>query len=180
MSERCRLGRLHPWNNPRSSAKRPFPPSLIRNDFAGPTSDLKHLDRSLVSSIAWTATAKWIVQTLSWASTLLVVRLLAPADYGIVGMAAAFLAFLQPFCDFGIAAAIVQGRQLSDEHIARLNGFAIGLGPGDRRRRGDIYRVAGVVLSAAPACRARVRNSAMKRKRWRSPRCRPASRLPRS
>jgi PST family polysaccharide transporter len=81
-----------------------------------------------VASIAWTGAAKWLVQTLSWASTLVVVRLLQPADYGVVGMAAASLALLQPLCDFGIAAAIVQGRDLSAEYIARLNGFAITLG----------------------------------------------------
>lgn len=93
-----------------------------------PPTDLGLLDRSLLSSIAWTAAAKWIAQTLSWAGTLVVVRLLDPTDYGIMGMATAFLALLQPLCDFGIAAAIVQGRDLSETHIARLNGFAIGLG----------------------------------------------------
>jgi PST family polysaccharide transporter len=90
--------------------------------------DLKRLDRSLLASIAWTAAAKWIVQTLSWASTLIVVRLLVPSDYGVVGMATAFLALLQPLCDFGIAAAIVQGRHLTSQQIARLNGLAIALG----------------------------------------------------
>jgi PST family polysaccharide transporter len=92
------------------------------------TRDLSRLDRSLVASIAWTAAAKWMVQTLSWASTLIVVRLLVPSDYGLVGMATAFLALLQPLCDFGIAAAIVQGQQLTSRQIARLNGLAISLG----------------------------------------------------
>lgn len=93
-----------------------------------PPADLGLLDRSLLSSIAWTAAAKWVAQTLSWAGTLVVVRLLDPAAYGTVGMATAFLALLQPLCDFGIAAAVVQGRQLTDAHVARLNGLAISLG----------------------------------------------------
>lgn len=90
--------------------------------------DLRALDRSMLSSLAWTGVAKWTVQALSWASTIIIVRLLSPADYGVVGMAGAFLAMLQPICDLGIGAAIVQGRQLSANQIARLNGFAIFLG----------------------------------------------------
>jgi O-antigen/teichoic acid export membrane protein len=90
--------------------------------------DLSALDRSMLSSIAWTGAAKWTVQALSWASTIVIVRLLSPTDYGVVGMAGAFLAMLQPICDLGIGAAIVQGRQLTANQIARLNGFAILLG----------------------------------------------------
>ena len=90
--------------------------------------DVGALDRSMLSSIAWTGGAKWTVQALSWVSTIVVVRLLSPSDYGLVGMAAVFLALLQPICDLGIGSAIVQGRHLSDTEIARLNGFAVFLG----------------------------------------------------
>lgn len=82
----------------------------------------------MLSSLAWTGAAKWTVQTLSWISTIVVVRLLSPSDYGVVGMAGAFLALLQPLCDFGIGAAIVQGRNLTTDQIARLNGFSLCLG----------------------------------------------------
>src|SRR6185503_15435474 len=92
------------------------------------TTELRALDRALLSSIAWTGAAKWIVQALSWISTIVVVRLLSPTDYGVVGMASTFLAILAPLCDFGIGAAIVQGRGLSRDQIARLNGFALLLG----------------------------------------------------
>jgi O-antigen/teichoic acid export membrane protein len=59
---------------------------------------------------------------------LVVVHFLTPADYGIVGMAAAFVAVLQPICDFGIGAAVVQGRGLAREQIGQLHGFAVLLG----------------------------------------------------
>ncbi|HEY9227467.1 MAG TPA: lipopolysaccharide biosynthesis protein [Gemmatimonadaceae bacterium] len=96
---------------------------------AEPTSrDLDALDRSMLSGLAWTGAAKWGVQVLSWASTIFVVRLLTPTDYGIVGMAAAFLTLLQPLSDFGIAAAVVQDRTLSRQQITRLSGFAALLG----------------------------------------------------
>jgi teichuronic acid exporter len=90
--------------------------------------DLAALDRSMLSGLAWTGAAKWGVQALSWVSTIFVVRLLTPTDYGIVGMAAAFVGFLQPLSDFGIAAAVVQERTLSRNQVARLSGFAVFLG----------------------------------------------------
>ena len=95
---------------------------------AGTPPDLPALDRSVLSGLAWTGAAKWTVQVLSWASTLVVVRLLSPTDYGIVGMAGAFVALLQPVCDFGVGATVVQGRALAREQIAQLHGFAILVG----------------------------------------------------
>jgi len=92
------------------------------------TPDLRSLDRSVWAGVAWTGAAKWTVQALSWASMLVVVRFLSPVDYGIAGMAATFVAVLQPICDFGIGAAVVQGRTLTHEQIGRLHGFAVLLG----------------------------------------------------
>jgi PST family polysaccharide transporter len=92
------------------------------------TTDLRALDRAMLSSIAWTGAAKWTVQALSWISTIFVVRLLSPTDYGIVGMAATFLAILAPLCDFGIWTAIVQGTAVTRDQIERLNGFSLALG----------------------------------------------------
>ncbi len=89
---------------------------------------MRALDRSLVSSIAWTGAAKWAVQVLSWACTVLVVRLLTPAQYGIFGMAAVVVGILQLACEFGVGAAIVQGPNLTREQAGRLSGFAVSLG----------------------------------------------------
>ena len=47
------------------------------------------LDRSLASGIAWSGGMTAVTQTIRWGAALLVVRLLEPADYGIVGMAMA-------------------------------------------------------------------------------------------
>jgi PST family polysaccharide transporter len=90
--------------------------------------DLTSLDRSVWSGLAWTGAARWTAQALSWASTLVVVRLLTPTDYGIVGMASAFVAILQPVCDLGVGAAVVQNRSLSKRQIDELHGFAILVG----------------------------------------------------
>jgi len=55
----------------------------------------RELDQSLLRGIAWTGGARWATQLLSWASTLVVARLLSPSDYGLVGMAMVYLGFVQ-------------------------------------------------------------------------------------
>lgn len=88
----------------------------------------KSLDRSLILGVAWTAGMKWGTQILSWASTLVVARLLTPTDYGLFGMAMVFQGFLAPIYDLGIGAAIIQRRDLGEDDVARLGGLTLLLG----------------------------------------------------
>src|SRR5438034_8879255 len=48
----------------------------------------------LLGGLAWTAASKWSAQVFSWGSTVIVVRLLSPQDFGVVGMATVFLGLL--------------------------------------------------------------------------------------
>ena len=65
--------------------------------------------------IAWTAGAKWATQIVTWASTIVVARLLTPDDYGLVGMAAVYLGLVSLVSEVGIGAAIITLHELSDE-----------------------------------------------------------------
>jgi PST family polysaccharide transporter len=87
-----------------------------------------HVDRSLVRGIAWTGSVKWAVQVLSWASTLVIVRHVTPADYGIVGSATLYLGLLTLVADFGIAAAVIRLRELPEALLKQLHGAASVLG----------------------------------------------------
>ncbi len=84
-----------------------------------------NLDRSLVRGIAWTGAMRWATQLVGWASTLIVARLLAPTDYGLMGMALVYLGFMQMVNELGLGAAIVQRRDLTEHQIARLGGLAL-------------------------------------------------------
>jgi len=57
-------------------------------------------------------------QIITWAITLLVVRLLTPADYGLLAMATVFVAFLTMFSEVGLGLAVVQTRSV-DHHLLR-------------------------------------------------------------
>jgi PST family polysaccharide transporter len=86
------------------------------------------LDRSLITGIAWTGGVKWFAQILSWIATLIIARILTLGDYGIANMAATYIGLVQLVSDFGLSAAVVQQRDLSDDDIARLGGTSVLLG----------------------------------------------------
>jgi O-antigen/teichoic acid export membrane protein len=82
------------------------------------------LDRSLVHGIAWTSAIRWVTQLASWVVTLLVAHLLAPSDYGLMGMALVYFGLAQLLCDAGLSAAIVQIRGLGERELAALGAIA--------------------------------------------------------
>jgi PST family polysaccharide transporter len=93
-------------------------------------SDAHSLDRSLMRGIAWTGAMRWAAQALSWASTLVVARLLAPTDYGLVAMALVYLGLAQLVNEFGIGTVIVMHRELTEDQVARLGGLSLLVGVG--------------------------------------------------
>src|SRR5690349_16864869 len=86
------------------------------------------MDRSLAGSLAWKAIGDWISQAFAWASLLIVVRLLTPADFGLVAMAVILLPYLRYVGEFGIPRVIVNFPDLSEDQIAQLNTFSLLLG----------------------------------------------------
>ena len=90
----------------------------------------RRMDRSLAHSLAWRAGADWFSQILSWSSFLIVVRLLTPADFGIVAMAMVLWAYLRYLGEFGIPQTIVTLRDLTEDELAQLNTVAVLLGLG--------------------------------------------------
>lgn len=87
-----------------------------------------HLDRSLVHGIAWTSAIRWVTQLASWVITLFVAHLLAPSDYGLVGMALIYFGFAQLVCDAGLTGAIVQTRGLGEPQFAAIGTVAGAVG----------------------------------------------------
>ena len=67
------------------------------------------------------------IQILSWVSTLIVARLLTPVDYGIVSMAAIYIGLAQVANQFGLSAAVIQQRDLTDNQISELGGLSVAL-----------------------------------------------------
>ncbi len=92
---------------------------------SGSPTATRALDRWFVRGLAWTAVAKGATQLLSWASTLIVARLLTPDDYGLVAMAGVYLGLVALLSEFGLGAAVVIFRDLSGEQVRQLNGLSL-------------------------------------------------------
>src|SRR5215471_18021769 len=84
-----------------------------------------NLDNSLVKGIAWTGGIKWFSQILSWVSTLIVVRLLKPEDYGLVGMATVYLGLVALINEFGLGSSIVMLGKLEQKQISQINALSV-------------------------------------------------------
>jgi O-antigen/teichoic acid export membrane protein len=86
------------------------------------------LDRSALSGVAWSGAAKWSTQLISWATTILVARILVPSDYGLLSMASVFLGVVLVLSECGVGTAVVTLRELEAEQLQQLNTFAVVLG----------------------------------------------------
>ena len=88
------------------------------------------LDRSLVRGVSWTGGIKGVTLLLSWVSTIIVARILSPADYGLVAMATVYLGLTTMITDFGLGSAIVALPELNEEVAAQLHAVAALVGIG--------------------------------------------------
>jgi O-antigen/teichoic acid export membrane protein len=89
---------------------------------------LKDLKASSIRSGVVTVIAQAVKLVVSVGSTVILARLLTPADYGLVGMAAVLLAFVQIFQHAGLSNATVQWEHLEHEQVSTLFWLNTGLG----------------------------------------------------
>ena len=81
------------------------------------------LRTQVFSALRWTVGARLVSQVATWAMTLVVIRLLAPSDYGLLAMASVLIAFLAMLSDIGVGPALVQRESVDDDHLRK--GFGI-------------------------------------------------------
>ena len=82
----------------------------------------------MVHAVAWTGIGRWTTQVLTWASTIIVARVLAPSDYGLFGMATIYIGFVALISEFGLGQAVITLREISRKQVAQLNSLSIGAG----------------------------------------------------
>jgi len=92
---------------------------------AGPIEAPPSMDHTLIRAIAWTGAGKWATQLLTWASTIAAARMLAPSDYGLIGMATIYLGLITLISEFGLGQSVITLRQLSRQQIAQLNSLSL-------------------------------------------------------
>jgi O-antigen/teichoic acid export membrane protein len=68
-------------------------------------------------SVFWLVWSRGVVQLLAFVTTVLVARILAPADYGVMALASAFIGAANTLAEMGLGRAIIQFRDLTKREL---------------------------------------------------------------
>lgn len=90
----------------------------------------KPLGGTVLRGLVWLGGVRWAAQLFTWASTLVIARLLAPEDYGLVALATVLTGFLEVITDMGLGSALVQARDLTKRDVEATMGVTCWLGAG--------------------------------------------------
>lgn len=77
------------------------------------------------AAVIWRSGSQIAAQLVAWCSTLAVIRILHPADYGVFAMTQVVLTFLNFLNGYGFASALVQDREISERKIAQAFGMML-------------------------------------------------------
>ena len=83
---------------------------------------LKH---RVLRSVAWVAGLTYSGQVIRWAVTIYVIRLLSPADFGLMAKATVFIGFLMMISELGLEAAIIQKKSITEDQLTHVFGLII-------------------------------------------------------
>jgi O-antigen/teichoic acid export membrane protein len=111
------------------------------------------IERQALSGLKWTGGTRLIGQAVRWAVTLIVVRLLAPADYGTAAVSSVIISIFSTGGELGLGTSLVQAPSLDRQTLARAAGLAILLNLG----------IGAVVVVAAPLAGAFFGNDVLRR-----------------
>jgi len=74
------------------------------------------LRTAVLKGAAWSVALRWAMRLLGLVSTVILARLLTPADFGLVAMAMLVVAFFEAWLSFGVATALIQNQSATREH----------------------------------------------------------------
>ena len=72
------------------------------------------------TGLKWSGASQASRQGVQLLTTLMLARLLAPGDFGLLGMAMVIIGFTMLFRDLGTTAAVIQRKELSDELLSSV------------------------------------------------------------
>lgn len=87
-----------------------------------------HPQKKTFRDVTWLAVFKTIGQSFSWVSTLVLARLLAPSDYGLMTMATVMTGFGLRFSELGLGSAIIQRPYSTHKELSSVFWFSLLIG----------------------------------------------------
>ena len=91
---------------------------------------LSSLASQVRTAVIWRSGSQIGTQIVSWASTLIVIRLLAPQDYGLFAMAQVMLVLLNTMNGYGLASALIREAEVTEERLRQTLGMLMLLNGG--------------------------------------------------
>ncbi len=86
---------------------------------------LPSLAAQVRTAVIWRSGSQVLTQIVSWCSTLIVIRLLAPQDYGLFAMAQVMLVLLSTMNGWGLASALIREAEVSKERLRQTLGMLV-------------------------------------------------------
>ena len=86
------------------------------------------LKRKIISGFKWSLSTQAIKQCLQFVISVLLARFLHPKDFGLISMVLVFTSFASLLGDSGFEAAIVQKKQINEEHLSSVYLLNISIG----------------------------------------------------
>ncbi len=87
-----------------------------------------NIKQKTVNGVIWSAIERFSVQIIQFIVQIIIARLLLPADYGLIGMLAIFMALAQTFTDGGLSNALIQKKDRNQEDYSTVFYFNIIIG----------------------------------------------------
>lgn len=82
------------------------------------------IKQELIRGVFWSAVEKYSGLVVSIIVSMILARLLSPAEYGVVAIATVIISFLQMFCTMGIGPAVIQ-KDLSDSALNSIYSYSL-------------------------------------------------------
>ncbi|MCC2981689.1 lipopolysaccharide biosynthesis protein [Sphingomonas sp. IC4-52] len=95
-----------------------------------PSSEGESFASQVRNAVIWRSGTQVAAQLVQWASTFLVIRILAPSDYGLFAMTGVVMAFLNMLNGYGLASGLVREPAVSDRQIRQAFGMLIAVNVG--------------------------------------------------
>ena len=90
-----------------------------------PADDQPSLAGQVRSALIWRSGSQIVAQLVQWSATFLVIRILAPADYGLFAMCQVVLTFMAMLNGYGLASGLIQQKEISHHEVRQLFGMLI-------------------------------------------------------
>lgn len=81
--------------------------------------------RPMLRGLKWSVGGRGVSQALTWVLSLITIRLLAPADFGLLALCETVLIFISYSNELGLGAAIIQNERMARRELEAIGSFCV-------------------------------------------------------